>query len=139
MQHYAILICFTCIVSTCSISYWVITQCCMDQLNVNKSIYLSVYLSIYLSVCLSVYLSICLSVCLSVYVSVCLSTLLHGPQSFYLSRYNCYRPMSRRLASPLYPCYQLHIATFPPSYNTIHGSPFFVIRSVCPYQHNCFL
>jgi hypothetical protein len=38
MQYYATLICFTCIVSTCSISCWVITQCCMDQLNVNKSI-----------------------------------------------------------------------------------------------------
>jgi hypothetical protein len=36
MQDYATLICFTCIVSTCSISYWVITQCCMDQLNINK-------------------------------------------------------------------------------------------------------
>ena len=38
MQYYATLIRFTCIVSTCSISCWVITQCCMDQLNVNKSI-----------------------------------------------------------------------------------------------------
>ena len=37
MQYCADLVCFTCIVLTCSISCWVITQCCMDQLNANKN------------------------------------------------------------------------------------------------------